>query len=186
MEALERTLGARPEGGTPAAESALIAHRESFHALYAAARDSLYRTLLVTTRNPELAEDAVHEAFARALADWERVSAHPNPTAWLARVAMNQATSWWRLRRRERRDPPDRAAVADERPVDAALVRLVWELPRRQREVVALRILLDQNTEVTGRVLGIAPGTVTAHLHRALAQLRSRLTEADIEELTHA
>lgn len=184
---MERTLGTQREWATPtAAESELTAHQESFGAFYARARDPLYRTLLVTTRSPELAEDAVHEAFARAFADWERVSAHPNPTAWLARVAMNQATSWWRRRRRERPDPPDRPAPADERPVDAELLRIVWELPKRQRQVVALRILLDQSTEETGRLLGIAEGTVTAHLHRALGTLRSRLVEADMEELTNA
>lgn len=184
---MERTLGAGREWATPAAaESELTADQESFGAFYARTRDPLYRTLLVTTRSPELAEDAVHEAFARAFADWERVSAHPNPTAWLARVAINQARSWWRRRRRERPDPPDRPATADERPVDAALVRMVWELPPRQRQVVALRILLDQSTDVTGRLLGIAPGTVTAHLHRALGTLRSRLVEAGMEELNNA
>jgi RNA polymerase sigma-70 factor (sigma-E family) len=187
MEAMDRTLGAAMKSAAPTpAEAKLTADQESFSEFYAGAREPLYRTLLLTTRSPELAEDAVHEAFARAFADWERVSAHPNPTAWLARVAMNQATSWWRRRRRERPDPPDRPARADDRPVDAELVRVVWELPTRQRQVVALRILLDQSTDETGRVLGIAPGTVTAHLHRALGTLRSRLVEAGIEELANA
>jgi len=45
-------------------------------------------------------------------------------------------------------------------------------LPARQREVVALRVLLDLDTETTAEVLGIAPGTVTAHLYRAVAALR--------------
>ena len=48
-------------------------------------------------------------------------------------------------------------------------------LPQRQREVVALRIFLDLDTETTARALGIAPGTVTAHLSRATAVLRESL-----------
>jgi DNA-directed RNA polymerase specialized sigma24 family protein len=50
----------------------------------------------------------------------------------------------------------------------AALLRL----PLRQRQVVGLRVFLDLDTAATARVLGIAPGTVTAHLARAMATLR--------------
>lgn len=53
----------------------------------------------------------------------------------------------------------------------AALLRL----PARQRQVVALRLLLDLDTAGTGQVLGIAPGTVQAHLGRAMAALRADL-----------
>ncbi|MEO7118636.1 MAG: sigma-70 family RNA polymerase sigma factor [Candidatus Limnocylindrales bacterium] len=151
----------------------------SFAAFYASSRNTVYRSVLVTVRDPHRAEDAVQEAFARAYADWDRVRQHPNPIGWVARVALNQATSLWRRLRRETAEPPpDSIAAADERPIDAALVRLVWQLPRRQRQVVAIRILLDQSTEQTATLLGIAPGTVTAHLHRALHSLRYQLTDA--------
>jgi RNA polymerase sigma-70 factor (ECF subfamily) len=54
----------------------------------------------------------------------------------------------------------------------AALLRL----PVRQRQVVALRLFLDLDTAGTAQVLGIAPGTVQAHLGRAMAALRYDLT----------
>jgi RNA polymerase sigma-70 factor (ECF subfamily) len=50
-------------------------------------------------------------------------------------------------------------------------------LPRRQREVIALRVFLDLDTRQTARVLGIAEGTVTAHLARAIATLRAELVQ---------
>ena len=53
----------------------------------------------------------------------------------------------------------------------AALLRL----PARQRQVVALRLFLDLDTAGTAQVLGIAPGTVQAHLGRAIAALRDDL-----------
>ena len=53
----------------------------------------------------------------------------------------------------------------------AALLRL----PARQRQVVALRLFLDLDTAGTAQVLGIAPGTVQAHLDRAMAALRGDL-----------
>jgi DNA-directed RNA polymerase specialized sigma24 family protein len=55
-------------------------------------------------------------------------------------------------------------------------------LPARQRQVVALRLFLDLDTGRTAEVLGIAPGTVTAHLARAIAALRHDLMPTGQEE----
>jgi RNA polymerase sigma-70 factor (ECF subfamily) len=57
--------------------------------------------------------------------------------------------------------------------VDTELAAVLQRLPARQRQVVALRIFLDLDTAQTAEVLGIAPGTVTAHLTRALTALRT-------------
>lgn len=59
--------------------------------------------------------------------------------------------------------------------LDAQVLAALRALPRRQREVVALRVFLDLDTETAARTLGIAPGTVTAHLCRATAALRTSL-----------
>jgi DNA-directed RNA polymerase specialized sigma24 family protein len=55
--------------------------------------------------------------------------------------------------------------------VKAALMRL----PARQRQVVALRLLLDLDTKRTAAVLGISPNTVMAHMAQATAALRHDL-----------
>jgi RNA polymerase sigma-70 factor (ECF subfamily) len=49
-------------------------------------------------------------------------------------------------------------------------------LPARQRQVVALRLLLDLDTARTAEMLGISPNTVRAHMAQALAALRTSLT----------
>ena len=69
--------------------------------------------------------------------------------------------------------PPDE-------PLEPAIVRELRRLPERQRQVVALRFLCDLSTDQTAEILGIAPGTVTAHVHRSLATLRTAL--ASLEE----
>ena len=148
---------------------------DDFAGFYAAHRDSVFRAVLVATRNPERAEDAVQEAFTRAYARWDTVSEFDHARAWVVRVALNVATSWWRRLRREDPNPPDRPALPDERPIDRELVGLVWALPRRQRQVVALRVLADLSTAETAETLGIAEGTVKAQLHRALHRLREGL-----------
>ncbi|WP_020521236.1 SigE family RNA polymerase sigma factor [Catelliglobosispora koreensis] len=68
--------------------------------------------------------------------------AHPNPLAWVLRTALNFQRSWWRRTRREvLGDIPDRP-ITTESP-NGQLRQLVANLPRRQREVVALRLLAD-------------------------------------------
>jgi predicted ArsR family transcriptional regulator len=48
--------------------------------------------------------------------------------------------------------------------VDRELLAVLLQHPDRQREVIALRLFLDLDTEQTARTLGIAPGTVRVHL----------------------
>lgn len=183
METVASVRARFGDGQDASHRAATDADRAAFRDFYVSTRDDVYRTVLVATRHPQRAEDAVHEAYARAFAAWDRIGVHPNPAAWVARVALNQATSWWRFWSREVTQPPTPSSSTDEAPIDAAIVRLIWALPRRQRQVVALRILLDQSTEETGRVLGLAPGTVKAHLNRALKHLRRTLTEAGLAEV---
>jgi RNA polymerase sigma-70 factor (ECF subfamily) len=160
--------------GAPPTDLARPTTRD-FATFYAESRDRVYRTVLVATRHAPTAEDATHEAFERALARWDVVGNHAEPAAWVIRVALNQATSWWRRRHRETPDPPERPTAGPADPLDDAVVRAIWALPRRQRQVVALRILADQSIETTAALMGITPGTVKSTLHRALAAVRESL-----------
>jgi DNA-directed RNA polymerase specialized sigma24 family protein len=78
-----------------------------------------------------------------------------------------------------RRHPAPRAWVM--RTALTALLRL----PVRQRQVVALRLFLDLDTGATAEVLGIAPGTVTAHLARAIAALREEFSPSLTRSCRH-
>jgi len=145
-----------------------------FAEFYETSRDACLRAVTACVADRPLAEDLVAEAFARAWTSWRKVSRHPAPRAWVVRTALNARVSWWRRRRREvplADHDPASASDPSER-VDAVLIAALRRLPARQREVVALRVLLDLDTETTAEVLGIAPGTVTAHLSRAVAALR--------------
>jgi len=149
---------------------------------YRASRDGCLRTVVVIIGDQDMAQEAVAEAFARACASWRTVSRHPAPAAWVVRTALNANVSWWRRRRREI-SVPDPGMVADlpagamgaGSPVDPQITAALMRLPARQRQVVALRLLLDLDTSRTAEVLGITPNTVMAHMTRALAALRSDL-----------
>jgi RNA polymerase sigma factor (sigma-70 family) len=160
-----------------------------FAEFYREVKDDCLLAVVVSTGERDTAQDLVAEAFARAWASWPSVSRHPAPAAWVVRTALNAGVSRWRRRRREVA-VPDLALIAD-RPavgeaadgcVDPGIMAALLRLPERQRQVVALRLFLDLDTERTARVLGIAPGTVQAHLGRAMASLRGELIPACQEE----
>jgi RNA polymerase sigma factor (sigma-70 family) len=160
--------------------------QHEFASFYASAKDDCYRTVLAVTGDAGVAEDVTAEAFARAWASWRRVSRHPAPRAWVVRTALNANVSAWRRIRREVPLASYRAADCGQQAtasgVDPALIAALMRLPRRQREVVALRIFLDLDTAGAARVLGIAPGTVTAHLARAMESLRAELRSSGLKE----
>ncbi len=148
-----------------------------FAEFFRASWDPCVRTVMAVTGRRDLAEDQAAEAFVRAFASWRKVSCHPAPQAWVVRTALNVgATSWRRSRRELPLDAGEYEAFASvngrDDGLDPVMVRALRRLPERQREVVALRVLLDLDIESTAQLLGIAPGTVRAHLARAVASLR--------------
>jgi RNA polymerase sigma-70 factor (sigma-E family) len=154
--------------------------QDEFADFYRASRDSCLRAVTAVVGDRELAEELLAEAFARAWTSWGKVRRHPAPQAWVVRTALNLGVSWWRRRQREVPLADHDAAVAQGPGdgVDPALIAALRQLPARQREVLALRIFLDLDTETTAKVIGIAPGTVTAHMSRAVAALRRDLPHA--------
>jgi len=180
---------------------------EDFSSFYHETRDRCLRAVYTSTGDVHRAEDLVAEAYARALSRWPRVSRHPAPAAWIVRTALNLHVSWWRRRRREYAIGLPEGAVEQliasagasrgyypgvgwpgESLPDPVLVAALRSLPRRQREVVGLRVLLDLDTATTARQLGIAQGTVKAQLSRALATLRERLVspvQFEVEEYSN-
>ena len=167
-----------------------------FAEFYRASYQRCLRAVIAGAGRPDLAEDLVAEAFTRALVSWRTVRDHPAPEAWVVRTALNAGTSWWR---RHRREVPlgDHDAAAPQRwepgefggelgsgpgPVAGpAVLAALRVLPRRQREVIALRVFLDLDIATTAGLLGIAPGTVGAHLTRAVTTLRAVLP---VDQLT--
>jgi len=154
-----------------------------FAEFYEAARDDCLRAVFASVGDRQAAEDLVAEAFARAWARWRTVGQHPAPRAWVVRTALNERVSWWRRHRREvalsssaDADAGDGGDGGIDGGIDRALMATLLRLPERQRQVIALRIFLDLDTGQTARTLGIAPGTVTAHLARAVATLREELS----------
>lgn len=131
----------------------------------------------------DVAEDLTQEAFLRAHRDWKRVGAMETPGGWLRRVVTNLALSRWRRMRAEA-VALLRLNVDTETPAPDVPHSGFWDevrrLPKRQRQVIALRYVEDLSIAEIAAVLGIAEGTVKALLHQGRTALRERLGDRGI------
>jgi RNA polymerase sigma factor (sigma-70 family) len=129
------------------------------------------------------AEDVAAEALARAFAHWRRIGDQPWREGWVVRVATNLALDVARGRNRmTEADVGEEGREDDDVAIRLALVDAMARLPKRQREVVALRHLAGLSEAETAAALKVSAGSVKTHLHRGLAALRSRLgPEAQID-----
>jgi RNA polymerase sigma factor (sigma-70 family) len=151
--------------------------------------EASYRRLVVqvyaVTGDLVEAEDAVQEAFARAVAAGRRFAQVDNPEAWLHTVALNVTRRRWRRGRlfaglAPRLATPAAAPGLPEEHVE--VVEALRKLPLAQRETMAMFYLGDHSVDEIAATLGVAPGTVKSRLNRgraALADLLAPEVEAD-------
>jgi len=151
---------------------------DGFEAFYEATHGRIAAALLASLRDRDVADEATDEAFARALAAWDRVSAMGNPTGWVFRVGLREGA------RRRRRTSLERlrwsrnsvAAPAAPALPDSDLWDAVAALPRRQREAIVLRFVADLPEADVAAAMGISRGGVSATLHQAKQSLHGALS----------
>jgi RNA polymerase sigma factor (sigma-70 family) len=142
--------------------------------LYRRAYPSVYRALVATLLDAELASDTLQDAFLSGL---QKPPVHDaNIAGWLFRVAVRKAT---RARSRTPTVPLNAADDLTLRPseIDVLMDRLsVGQLLKlltvRQRSIVVAYFYLDQTQEQIAELLGIRRGTVAATISQALTRMR--------------
>jgi RNA polymerase sigma-70 factor (ECF subfamily) len=160
----------------------------SFAAVAEELLDDVYGYLLYMTKNWALAEDLTSETFETALRRWKRFDPRRGThRAWLLAIARSTALDWFRAdsRRRKREERADAEDVRDREPTfgegfSAELEEALRALTAGEREVVALRIVLDLDGDETAALLGITPTAVSTRLHRALTKLEERMRHHDV------
>ena len=149
--------------------------------------DDVYGYLLYLTRNWAVAEDLTGATFEAALRKWRRFDPRRGtPRAWLLAIARSTALDWFRAdarrRRREERaeawlTTPDPTGDALGEGLSPELEEGLRALSAGEREVVALRIVLELDGDETARVLGISRTAVSTRLSRALSKLEERMRD---------
>jgi RNA polymerase sigma-70 factor, ECF subfamily len=160
-----------------------ITLKRSFAEVAEAHLGDVFRYLLVFTADSTLADDLTAETFERALRKWKRYDARrASERSWLCQIARSVALDHFRTeaRRRKREErflreqSVERGAELPEMfspQLDSALASLT----AGEREVIALRIVLDLDAEQVARVLGIARSACSMRLARALHKLEERM-----------
>jgi RNA polymerase sigma-70 factor (ECF subfamily) len=144
--------------------------------------DDVYRYVLYMTANPSVAEDLTSETFERALNRWSRFDPRRGTAqTWLCQLARSAALDYFRAeerrrRREERVAEPDRGTELElPEEYGPVLRQALRTLSAADREVIALRIVLEQDAQTAARVLGISPSACTTRLNRALERLEQKV-----------
>lgn len=145
-----------------------------FDTMYRAEFGRLVGALHLYCGDLDLARDFVQEAMARACRDWHRVGRSRTPSAWVYRVAINLASSWFRRVAVARRSTRTTGVHLDpDTGTHVALRQAVAALPMRERQAVVLRYVADLPIDDVAEIMHCAPGTVKALTSRATAKLRT-------------
>src|SRR3712207_2442684 len=154
----------------------------SLQELYDASYGRLVLQLFALCGDLADAEDAVQEAFVKAIGKGRAFDDVQNPEAWLRTVALNHQRNSWRHAKVVRRfvtTVPGPQTGVELSPDHVAVVRALAELDHDQRQVMVLRYLADLGTAEIARELGLPEGTVKSRLSRGRERLAPFLDERE-------
>jgi RNA polymerase sigma-70 factor, ECF subfamily len=142
--------------------------------------------LVYLTRDRNVAEELAGDAFERALRLWSRYDPRKGSVkTWLCQVARTTALDHFRAeKRRLRRETayaltePRAASEPLAEGLSSELERALAKLTAAEREVIALRVLLELDGPAAARVLGISPTACSTRLSRALHRLEEEMHDA--------
>ncbi|MGH9891896.1 MAG: RNA polymerase sigma factor [bacterium] len=143
--------------------------------VYRETGSQLWRALYAYTRNAEIADEALAEAFAQAL---RRGSALRKPGRWVwsaaFRIAAGELKAWRQL---------ERAAwtreTSYEMPETVPILSALARLSPRQRGALLLRYYMGYSTSEVAEILDTSAAAVRVHLMRGRRRLRQLLTDAE-------
>jgi RNA polymerase sigma-70 factor (ECF subfamily) len=148
--------------------------------------DEVYAYLAYLTGDRAAAEDLSAETFEKAFRLWRRFDpARGSVRVWLCQIARTTALDWLRAERRRRARENVYALREVVTPVEPVfgeglapgLERALAALSPGEREVIALRVLLELEGRTAARVLGISETACSTRLSRALAKLEREVAE---------
>jgi RNA polymerase sigma-70 factor (ECF subfamily) len=159
--------------------------RPTFAAAAEAELDAVHGYLLFLTGDRDVAEDLTGATFEKAFRTWRRFDPRRGTArAWLCGIARNVALDHFRAerrrRQRENRYAQDVQPVSEPAWGDGAAAAALVRLTPAEREVVALRVVLELDGPTAARVLGISATACSTRLSRALRRLEELMTDVHV------
>lgn len=161
----------------------------AFHALVDRHAAELFRLARSLSASRADAEDVVQETLLGAYRGMRKFDARASVKTWLKRILVRQAARAWHRSRASRRAVALEAADTDARPAPGArenaatgavdrridVAAVLKRLPHEFREILVLREFEQMSYAEIAQTLGVPQGTVESRLHRARAELKSKL-----------
>ncbi|HVI10869.1 MAG TPA: sigma-70 family RNA polymerase sigma factor, partial [Candidatus Binatia bacterium] len=166
---------------------------DAIEALYRSESGRVLATLVRLLGDLDLAEEAMHEAFAAAVESWPKSGIPGNPRPWLISTARFKAIDG--LRRRARFDEKQKeltlyteaqmsqaslgVGAGDDAEIEDDRLRLIFTcchpaLPPEQQVALTLREVCGLTTEEIARAFLITPATLAQRIVRAKALIRDK------------
>jgi RNA polymerase sigma-70 factor (ECF subfamily) len=174
----------------PSTGERALASIETLHDLYG---QRIFRFLLSSLRDRDVAETLTQETFLRAWSARDSFRGDCSASTWLTRIALNllrdhTRTDRFRFWRKVAQTAVDASDLAAHLPNNAASsesaliahqqLAQVWEtvatLSERQRTVFLLRFVEELELADIAEITGLPISTVKTHLYRSLATVRAR------------
>ncbi|HEY6414119.1 MAG TPA: sigma-70 family RNA polymerase sigma factor [Edaphobacter sp.] len=162
----------------------------------------IFRFLLVSTRDSDIAQTLTQETFLRAWLSRASFREDCSIATWLMRIALNllrdhTRTQRFRFWKRASAGAVDVSEVSEHIPHHASSpedslvakeqLTLLWDavaqLSQRQRTIFLLRFVEELDLSEIATTTGLPISTVKSHLYRALAIIRARHNSAPKDTL---
>jgi RNA polymerase sigma-70 factor (ECF subfamily) len=163
---------------------------EAIELLLPAFRRRVFGLVYSFLRDREAAEDVTQEVFIKVWRALPGFDGRASMSTWIYTIARNASLSALRARRLQSSlsDPEVMEAVERNNPVPsadvmvdrAAILRLVDQLPTKQRQVIMLFYMDEQSHDEVATMLAMPVGTVKTLLHRARARLSAAVGKVSV------
>ncbi len=162
--------------------------RDVMEVLYEQHHHFVYRVALGFVADPELAKDVTHDVFIRIIKHRRKWRDLARFRTLLYRVTYLVCQEYRRRDKRRQRLrrwigwwSEKRSDTTDVAIHSHGLLRILEQLPDRQRMVLVLRFFEGLSVKETAQIMGCRPGTVKAHLFKAINNMR-RIIGTDREK----
>ena len=187
----QQERGERRSFSVPTAEHTA---RREFEFVVESHLSQIFRYLLTSSRDVDIAETLTQECFLKAYRCWSTFRGECAAATWLMRIAINLQKDHWRSRRTQfwrdmgksalafeetcallpssERSPEQHVAAREEvQQVSSLLERLT----EKQRTLFLLRYVEEMNVTEIAQMTGLHKGSIKSHISRAMARVRMQL-----------